>query len=204
MRPVSGAHLPVRMTRCTSILGMVSRLGLLTTARGDASTTGSTPARRAGQTTSRLLMFDNSPKVNPNGYRVESDLGESAAILQDSLPYTFTLGANIKWQKKQDSLHCSPQKIVEAASDLRQRIIGKDFWLSNHNAKGMKNLDQEGQHKQPSHQIQRDLGEKQHYVCGVSGNATVAIQPWVKNFNDQTDYGRGAEYVPRLWLADKK
>jgi len=52
--------------------------------------------------------------------------------------------------------------------------------------------------------IQRYLAEKQYYVFGAGGTTIVATQPWVKNFNFQTDYGRGAEYVPRVYLDGKK
>ncbi|CAA9582622.1 MAG: Dipeptide-binding ABC transporter, periplasmic substrate-binding component [uncultured Thermomicrobiales bacterium] len=52
--------------------------------------------------------------------------------------------------------------------------------------------------------IQRYLGEQQHYVMGVAGNTVIATQPWVKNFFYETDYGRGGEYVPKLFLDGKK
>jgi ABC-type transport system substrate-binding protein len=52
--------------------------------------------------------------------------------------------------------------------------------------------------------IQRYLGEQQYYVIGPAGPTTIAYQPWVKNFYYQSDYGRGAEYVPKLWLDGKK
>jgi peptide/nickel transport system substrate-binding protein len=53
-------------------------------------------------------------------------------------------------------------------------------------------------------EIQKYLGEKQYYVMGVAGDTTIARQPWVKNFFYQSDYGRGAEYVPTLWLDGKR
>lgn len=52
--------------------------------------------------------------------------------------------------------------------------------------------------------IQRYLGEKQYYVMGPSGRVNIATQPWVKNFFYQSDYGRGAEYVPKVFLDGKK
>ncbi len=52
--------------------------------------------------------------------------------------------------------------------------------------------------------IQRYLGEKQYYVVGPSGRVNIATQPWVKNFFYQSDYGRGAEYVPKVFLDGKK
>ncbi len=51
--------------------------------------------------------------------------------------------------------------------------------------------------------IQRYLGEQQYYVIGPIGMVTIARQPWVKNFYYQSDYGRGAEYVPKIWLDGK-
>ena len=52
--------------------------------------------------------------------------------------------------------------------------------------------------------IQRYLGGQQFYVMGVAGNTVIATQPRVKNFFYETDYGRGGEYVPKLFLDDKK
>jgi len=52
--------------------------------------------------------------------------------------------------------------------------------------------------------IQRYLGEKQYYVIGPSSRINIALQPWVKNFFYQADYGRGAEYVPKVFLDGKK
>ena len=69
--------------------------------------------------------------------------------------------------------------------------------------KQMKTLDKADRKKQID-EIQRYLGEKQYYVFGASGNTTIATQPWVKNFNYESDYGRGAEYVPRVYLDGKK
>jgi len=69
--------------------------------------------------------------------------------------------------------------------------------------KQMKSLDKADRKKQID-EIQRYLAEKQYYVFGASGLTTIATQPYVKNFNYQTDYGRGAEYVPRIYLDGKK
>jgi peptide/nickel transport system substrate-binding protein len=69
--------------------------------------------------------------------------------------------------------------------------------------KQMKTLDKEDRKKQ-IYDIQRYLAEKQYFVFGAGANTTIATQPWVKNFNYQTDYGRGAEYVPRVYLDGKR
>ncbi len=53
-------------------------------------------------------------------------------------------------------------------------------------------------------ELQRYLGGQQYYVMGAVGNVTIATQPWVKGFNYQSDYGRGGEYVPKLWLDGKR
>jgi len=52
--------------------------------------------------------------------------------------------------------------------------------------------------------IQRYLGEQQYYVIGPVNNVVIARQPWVKGFYYQSDYGRGAEYVVKVWLDGKK
>lgn len=58
--------------------------------------------------------------------------------------------------------------------------------------------------KQIIFDIQRYTGEQQYYVIGPIGNTTIATQPWVKNFNYESDYARGAEYVPKVYLDGKK
>jgi peptide/nickel transport system substrate-binding protein len=60
------------------------------------------------------------------------------------------------------------------------------------------------QRKQQINDIQRYLGEKQYYVIGPVGPTTIAYQPWVKNFYYASDYARGAEYIPQLYLDGKK
>lgn len=67
----------------------------------------------------------------------------------------------------------------------------------------MKNLNEADRLKQIQ-DIQRYTAEKCYYVFGVAGNTSIAYQPWVKNLNYQGDYGRGAEYVPQIWLDGKK
>lgn len=51
--------------------------------------------------------------------------------------------------------------------------------------------------------IQRYLAEKEYYVIGPTGATTVAAQPWVKGFYYESDYGRYAEWLPKLWLDGK-
>jgi peptide/nickel transport system substrate-binding protein len=52
--------------------------------------------------------------------------------------------------------------------------------------------------------IQRYTGEQQYYVIGPVGPVTVASQPYVKNLNVESDYARGAEFVPKIYLDGKK
>ncbi len=51
--------------------------------------------------------------------------------------------------------------------------------------------------------IQRYLAEQMYYVPGTTGDLSVAIQPWVKDFILETDFGRGAEFGTKLWLDNK-
>ncbi len=60
-----------------------------------------------------------------------------------------------------------------------------------------------GERKNLIFDIQRYISEQQFYVIGPVGQTTVATQPWVKNFNYQSDYARGAEYVPKVYLDGK-
>ncbi|MGI8691213.1 MAG: ABC transporter substrate-binding protein [Thermomicrobiales bacterium] len=52
--------------------------------------------------------------------------------------------------------------------------------------------------------IQRYTGEQQYYVIGPVGNTSVVAQPWVKNLNIESDYARGGEFVPKIFLDGKK
>jgi peptide/nickel transport system substrate-binding protein len=61
-----------------------------------------------------------------------------------------------------------------------------------------------GMRKQIINDIQRYTGEQQFYVIGPVGPSSVAAQPWVKNAYYSTDYARGAEWVPKVYLDGKK
>ncbi len=41
-------------------------------------------------------------------------------------------------------------------------------------------------------------------MVGAVDPISIMRQPWVKNYNYQSDYARGGEYVPKLWLDGKK
>lgn len=49
-------------------------------------------------------------------------------------------------------------------------------------------------------QIQQYLAEKEYVGISGIGNTTVAYYPWVKDYFYETDYGRGGEVYPRLWI----
>ena len=68
--------------------------------------------------------------------------------------------------------------------------------------KEMVTLDK-AQRKQQIDDIQRYLAEKEYYAVGPIGQTTVAAQPWVKDLFFESDYGRGAEYVVKIWLDNK-
>lgn len=57
--------------------------------------------------------------------------------------------------------------------------------------------------KQQIFEIQRYLGEKQYMVMGATGNTYIGILPRVKNFYYESDYGRGGEWLPKVWLDGK-
>jgi peptide/nickel transport system substrate-binding protein len=68
--------------------------------------------------------------------------------------------------------------------------------------KQAKTLDK-AERKKLIYDIQRYLAEKVYYAIGPTGQATVAAQPWVKGFYFESDYGRYAEWLPKLWLDGK-
>jgi peptide/nickel transport system substrate-binding protein len=57
--------------------------------------------------------------------------------------------------------------------------------------------------KNQIYEIQRYLAEKQYYVIGPTGTTTIAAQPWVKGFYYESDYGRYADWLPKVWLDNK-
>jgi peptide/nickel transport system substrate-binding protein len=50
------------------------------------------------------------------------------------------------------------------------------------------------------HDIQRYLMEKMYYVPVAVGNAYIAVQPWLKNFQYSSTYGYPTESFPHMWL----
>ena len=68
--------------------------------------------------------------------------------------------------------------------------------------KQAKTLDK-AERKKQIYEIQRYLADKEYYVIGPTGATTVAAQPWVKGFYYESDYGRYAEWLPKMWLEGK-
>lgn len=48
--------------------------------------------------------------------------------------------------------------------------------------------------------IQRYLAEQMYYPAGSTGILTAGLTPWVRDFYPVSDFGRGAEVYPKLWL----
>lgn len=84
----------------------------------------------------------------------------------------------------------------------RNRIGVNDEKLNAMMAQQARTLDK-AQRKALIADIQRYLAEQQYIVMGPAARSNIALQPWVKDFYYQTDYGRGAEYVIKVWLDGK-
>jgi ABC-type transport system substrate-binding protein len=63
----------------------------------------------------------------------------------------------------------------------------------------MKTLDRVDRKKQ-IFDIQRYLAEQMYYPPHASSMRTAALQPYVNEFFPRSDYGLGAEVVPKVWL----
>jgi ABC-type transport system substrate-binding protein len=64
----------------------------------------------------------------------------------------------------------------------------------------MRTLDRP-QRKQQIYDIQRYLVDQMYYVPGVINNRTAGFTPQVHDMFPRSDYGFGAEIVPKLWLG---
>jgi peptide/nickel transport system substrate-binding protein len=49
-------------------------------------------------------------------------------------------------------------------------------------------------------EIQRYLAEQMYYPPGATGMLTIGLAPTVRDFFPISDYGRGAEVLPKVWL----
>jgi peptide/nickel transport system substrate-binding protein len=65
--------------------------------------------------------------------------------------------------------------------------------------KQMRTVDKADRKKQ-IYDIQRYLGEMMYYPTATAGMISFGLAPWVRDFYPISDYGRGAEVIPKLWL----
>ena len=63
----------------------------------------------------------------------------------------------------------------------------------------MRTLDR-AERKKQIFEIQRYLAEQQYYPPHAASMRTAALQPNVRDFYPRSDYGLGAEIVPKVWL----
>ena len=64
----------------------------------------------------------------------------------------------------------------------------------------MRTLDR-AERKQQIFEIQRYLAEQMYYPPGVAPYRHAGLAPNVRDFYPVSDYGIGAEVLPKLWLA---
>src|ERR1700704_186649 len=63
----------------------------------------------------------------------------------------------------------------------------------------MKTLDR-AERKKQIYDIQRYLADQMYYPPGTTSVRVAGLQPYVKDFYPRSDFGVGAEIVPKLWL----
>ena len=54
--------------------------------------------------------------------------------------------------------------------------------------------------KKQIHEIQRYLGEQMYYPPNAASMRSAGLAPHVRDFYPRSDYGLGAEIIPKLWL----
>jgi peptide/nickel transport system substrate-binding protein len=54
--------------------------------------------------------------------------------------------------------------------------------------------------KQQIFEIQRYLGEQMYYPPNAASMRSAGLQPYVRDFHPRSDYGLGAEIIPKLWI----
>jgi peptide/nickel transport system substrate-binding protein len=84
-------------------------------------------------------------------------------------------------------------------SGTRNRAGVNDAKLTAMIEQEMRTLDR-AQRKKLIDDIQRYLAEQMYYVPGVNNFVTAGATPWVHDLYSVSDYGIGAEVVPKLWL----
>jgi peptide/nickel transport system substrate-binding protein len=65
--------------------------------------------------------------------------------------------------------------------------------------KQMRTVDR-AERKKQIFDIQRYLAEQMYYPPSTAGMVSFGLAPWVRDFYPISDYGRGAEVIPKLWL----
>jgi peptide/nickel transport system substrate-binding protein len=81
----------------------------------------------------------------------------------------------------------------------RNHAAVSDAKLTDMIEKQMRTIDKADRKKQ-IFDIQRYLGEQMYYPPSAAGMTTFGLAPWVRDFYPISDYGRGAEVIPKLWL----
>jgi len=81
----------------------------------------------------------------------------------------------------------------------RNHAAVNDAKLTDMIEKQMRTIDKADRKKQ-IFDIQRYLGEQMYYPPSAAGMVTFGLAPWVRDFYPISDYGRGAEVIPKLWL----
>jgi peptide/nickel transport system substrate-binding protein len=81
----------------------------------------------------------------------------------------------------------------------RNHAAVNDAKLTDMIEKQMRTIDKADRKKQ-IFDIQRYLAEQMYYPPSAAGMVTYGLAPWVRDFYPISDYGRGAEVIPKLWL----
>ncbi len=81
----------------------------------------------------------------------------------------------------------------------RNHAAVNDPKLTDMIEKQMRTIDKADRKKQ-IFDIQRYLGEQMYYPPSAAGMVSFGLAPWVRDFYPISDYGRGAEVIPKLWL----
>jgi peptide/nickel transport system substrate-binding protein len=81
----------------------------------------------------------------------------------------------------------------------RNHAAVNDDKLTEMIEKQMRTVDKADRKKQ-IYDIQRYLAEQMYYPPSTAGMVSFGLAPWVRDFFPISDYGRGAEVIPKLWL----
>jgi peptide/nickel transport system substrate-binding protein len=81
----------------------------------------------------------------------------------------------------------------------RNHAAVNDPKLTDMVEKQMRTVDK-AERKKQIYEIQRYLGEQMYYPGATAGLNSFGLSPRVRDFYPISDYGRGAEVIPKLWL----